>query len=1113
MSLSPDGMMLATGSSDMTTKIWNTENWKPQGNPIDCGSEVFCVRYSPSGGLLAIATIKDIQIWDTRTRKCIANFKAHARAAINSNSGNVSLAWTPDSARLLSGGSFGDPTIREWDTLTWDQVGEPWTGHSNIIYDIAVNTRGTLIASASHDNHVRLWRLSDRQTIAIFEHVGYVFRVTFSVDGKHIISGGDDKRVSKWAIPENALPNSRLFTSNMAIRDAMMNRDFSTAETLLSQAINADAGVNYISYANRSFLMAQKSDWDRALEDALMSLSIQPSLTGCISQGIALCGQKQIKAAMKAFDLAFIYIDGDSKTIHLVLLIKAIALFNANQHEDAMQRVQALAVACLSADAVAYRMVEAYLNFQLGLNALNDARHSEAADHFAVAINTDTLSSKQETHFIWEDLTMLFGWDIESLWKTVNQKRCYALLQSGRFRDAVTSYHHMMDTSDEITQTSCLDWSTAFKNECNTLCVSNGDAALAAHDHDKAIALYSAAIDLGSVANAVFASRCLAKLNKGKWEEAILDAEKVIELEPSSHRGYQLKYFACRGARRFGEAIDAFTRMLSKMGDASESQIRNLRKQYMSEFEAAGVIRNSIDAQLENAPLRLLNTTIGILCDREAQITTFKKSTEYKKLLLFVMEHSGSRMEHVEEVVEKYFRCVMLSHRWGAREPLRQEIQGKIVYELHPVGGIVKLQSFCKIARDAGYRWAWMDTCCIDQTNNVELQESINSMFVWYHHSALTIVYLSDVPPSSESGALAKSVWNTRGWTFQELMASRCILFYQSDWTLYLNDCSPNHKYSDVIIEELADATGIDREALINFHPGTRNVRKTLQWASSRITTRQEDIAYSLFGVFCVSPTVNYGEKKQNAIGRLLETIIARSGDITALDWVGKKSEFNSCLPADISSYKAPPYIYPSLSTEELNESVSSLRDTGVVQLASKLYSKLDSLHAPRFVHRRLHLFCIAFRVTDIRRKSPQGQDPDSCVTYEVKAGGLRDLLITTKDKLLLARPAQFFLIRPWDHSLLESPDDAHSADDWPPPKSPEDVLPGGFSGEHGLVDSERALQLIVRLAQPFSAFLLKGELPKEYKRVASDHGIVAQLKDTTMTSIRDMQLRTLEIL
>jgi Heterokaryon incompatibility protein (HET) len=72
-----------------------------------------------------------------------------------------------------------------------------------------------------------------------------------------------------------------------------------------------------------------------------------------------------------------------------------------------------------------------------------------------------------------------------------------------------------------------------------------------------------------------------------------------------------------------------------------------------------------------------------------------------------------------------------------------------------------KLRLFCETARDAGYSWAWSDTCCIDKSNNVEVQESVNSTFVWYHHSALTIVYLSDVPPSSKSGALAKM----RGWT------------------------------------------------------------------------------------------------------------------------------------------------------------------------------------------------------------------------------------------------------------------------------------------------------------------------------------------------------------
>ncbi|KAJ8595032.1 hypothetical protein M405DRAFT_694108, partial [Rhizopogon salebrosus TDB-379] len=183
--------------------------------------------------------------------------------------------------------------------------------------------------------------------------------------------------------------------------------------------------------------------------------------------------------------------------------------------------------------------------------------------------------------------------------------------------------------------------------------------------------------------------------------------------------------------------------------------------------------------------------------------------------------------------------------------------------------------------------WAWADTCCIDQTNNVEVQESVNSMFVWYRHAALTVVYLSDVPPSSKSGALAKSVWNERGWTVQEFLAPRIVLFYQSDWTLYLNDRSPNHKDSAVIMRELGDATGIDPQALIVFHPGMVGTREKLQWVSRRKTTMQEDIAYSLFGIFGIHLPVIYGERKQNALGRLLQEIIAQSGDITCLDWVG----------------------------------------------------------------------------------------------------------------------------------------------------------------------------------------------------------------------------------
>ncbi|KAG1793122.1 heterokaryon incompatibility protein-domain-containing protein [Suillus plorans] len=287
------------------------------------------------------------------------------------------------------------------------------------------------------------------------------------------------------------------------------------------------------------------------------------------------------------------------------------------------------------------------------------------------------------------------------------------------------------------------------------------------------------------------------------WEDALLDAQKVTELNPSSHIGYELTYTALRGAQRYDEAIEAFKIMLSKLENSPEAQIRDLRQQYVCPFEAEDAIRRAVGIELSNAPLRLLNTSTGLLCDRVAQLNFFKTSPEYKELLSSITKRSDLQMERIKQVVTMHFRCVLLSHKWAETEALLHDIKDKVVYELNELDGITKLQSFCKVARDAGYCWAWMDTCCIDKSNNVELQESVNSMFVWYRHSALTIVYLSDVPPSSHPGALASSVWNERGWTFQEFVAPKVVRFYQKDWSLYLDDRSPNHKESSAIMEEL----------------------------------------------------------------------------------------------------------------------------------------------------------------------------------------------------------------------------------------------------------------------------------------------------------------------
>jgi hypothetical protein len=131
---------------------------------------------------------------------------------------------------------------------------------------------------------------------------------------------------------------------------------------------------------------------------------------------------------------------------------------------------------------------------------------------------------------------------------------------------------------------------------------------------------------------------------------------------------------------------------------------------------------------------------------------------EYNELISFSTKDLNLQMGHIRDAVATYFCCILLSHRWDKMEVLLHDIQDKNVYELNGLGGIVKLQLFCRIAHDAGCYWAWMDTCCINKKSNTELQELVNSMFIWYHHSALTIVYLSDVPPSSEPGALSRSI-------------------------------------------------------------------------------------------------------------------------------------------------------------------------------------------------------------------------------------------------------------------------------------------------------------------------------------------------------------------
>ena len=237
----------------------------------------------------------------------------------------------------------------------------------------------------------------------------------------------------------------------------------------------------------------------------------------------------------------------------------------------------------------------------------------------------------------------------------------------------------------------------------------------------------------------------------------------------------------------------------------------------------------------------------------------------------------------IKREVRQCFRYVMLSHKWKDNEPLFQQVVHLAVYDLEPSPTHDKLQTFCRLVRDAGFKWTWSDTCCINKSDHFVLQEALVAMFKWYQGSAMMIVFLRGVSSSSQRGALARSIWNTRGWTLQEYVASKIIHFYTEDWTVYVDLQFPNHKEAPEVILEMEEATGVSAKQLIALRPGLSSIREKLRLASTRQTTLVEDAAYSLFGMFSVTgiPAI-YGEG-EGSLGRLLAHVLTGSGDVSIL--------------------------------------------------------------------------------------------------------------------------------------------------------------------------------------------------------------------------------------
>jgi hypothetical protein len=223
----------------------------------------------------------------------------------------------------------------------------------------------------------------------------------------------------------------------------------------------------------------------------------------------------------------------------------------------------------------------------------------------------------------------------------------------------------------------------------------------------------------------------------------------------------------------------------------------------------------------------------------------------------------------------------ILSHTWGSD---REEVSYRDVLDGRLDSAATrppKLTGCCKQAKKDRYQYIWIDTCCIDKTNSVELQEAINSMFRWYRNAAICYAYLSDVPPgdllSGAKSAFSTSRWFTRGWTLQELLAPLNLRFYNADWA-----CIGSKGELGDLVETV---TGIPTSFLLGITELQHaSVAQRMSWAAKRVTKRQEDLAYCLLGIFGVSMPMIYGEGDK-AFRRLQEQIMKDVGDDSILAW------------------------------------------------------------------------------------------------------------------------------------------------------------------------------------------------------------------------------------
>lgn len=194
-----DGERLIASAQDNTISIWNLRSGVAESLLDAHRKAVSGIVVSPdSTTMVSVSWDGSIRYWD------MAYFLYRPKVQ-KGHHGKVTGLAASQSGMFVTGGADG--YVKYWDIQT-QSVAKTFYGHTDAVYAIALFQGGTKAASASRDQTVRIWELSEhlQAPVVLTRHKGRVYTLATDASEHYLASGSQDGFVYVYDLQQPNFP-------------------------------------------------------------------------------------------------------------------------------------------------------------------------------------------------------------------------------------------------------------------------------------------------------------------------------------------------------------------------------------------------------------------------------------------------------------------------------------------------------------------------------------------------------------------------------------------------------------------------------------------------------------------------------------------------------------------------------------------------------------------------------------------------------------------------------------------------------------------------------------------------------------------------------------------